>query len=113
MNFLITRTNDFTNSKPCEEAYEDIYISHDIRTLHSFEDFDEKFKNKFEDNGRNHHINDEGYIQREFVKEGWFVSLNSLEELIHFKEKYGSLVIGNHFNNKNITEIEIYDGYRE
>src|SRR5699024_12709231 len=100
MNYLITRKNECIKSKQCEEAYEDIYISHDIRTLHSFEDFDEKFKNKFEDNGRNHHINDEGYIQRECVKEGWFVSLNSLEELIQFKENYGSLFIVSSFTNR-------------
>lgn len=60
-------------------------------------------------------INERGYIQREFPNDsiGWFIEINSLEELMNFKNRYGDIVITNCWENQNITEIEIYDTYRE
>ena len=44
---------------------------------------------------------------------GWFIDINTLEELINFKNKYGELVLQNSIYNEDIIVIEIYDTYRE
>lgn len=98
---------------PCEEAYKKEYIRKDVRTFGSFEQFDNKFRVNFKDSGKNHRINEEGFIEREFDEEGWFVEVDSLEELMEFKDKYGTLVLIDSLWNYEIPMIEIYDGWRE
>lgn len=44
---------------------------------------------------------------------GWFMNIDSVEELNKFSDKYGELVLSRSIWNKNIKEIEIYDWYRE
>ncbi len=41
------------------------------------------------------------------------IKINSLEELMKLIKKYGTIIIGPHFDNEEETHIEIYDDYRE
>ncbi len=87
MKFLISRTSMLCkeNKKPCEEAVKEKY-----KAIVPF---------------TNNEI-------REL--EGWFIEINSLEELLEFQKKYDEeLVISRDNLNKNLIEIEIYDSYRE
>src|SRR5699024_10221117 len=88
MEFLVTRASDWSYSKPCDEAYQKDYMRKDIRTLKSFEEYDNRFRDNFLDTGINHKINDSGYIEREFEDEAWFVKIDTLEELLEFTSKY-------------------------
>ena len=113
MEFMITRASDWDNVKPCNEAYQKNYMRKDIRTLKSFEEYDNRFRDNFLDTGINHKINDDGYIEREFEDEGWFVKIDTLEELLEFTNKYGEIVFGKAYDNDEMNRIEIYDDYRE
>ena len=119
MKFKITKTTLWNDEEvPCEKAIKEKYAEIEVRTLHTFEEFDKKF-GKSEDEwlskGINHCVNKKGYIQREIPNgcEGWFIEINSLEELMEFNKRYGNIIIQKCWDNPNITEIEIYNGYRE
>lgn len=112
MKFLVTRTSDWLG-KPCEEAYKAEYARLDIRRFKTPEEYNRKFKDKWEERGNNHRINERGLIQREFTDNDWFIDINTLDELLKFKDKYGSIVIEDSFENKSITSLEIYDSHRE
>lgn len=45
--------------------------------------------------------------------DGWYIKINTLEELIAFENKYGSLIIEKNWDNQEEMQIEIYDDYRE
>lgn len=45
-----------------------------------------------------------------FKDSEWFININSLENLLEFIKKEGSIVID---YNPDVLEIEIYDTYRE
>ena len=113
MEFMVTRTSGWSDGKPCNEAYAKNYMRKDIRTLKSFEEYDNRFRDNFLDTGINHKINDDGYIEREFEDEGWFVEIDTLEELLEFTNKYGDIVFGKTYRNYEMNGIEIYDDYRE
>ena len=113
MEFMINRTSILTDEKPCEEAYIKKYIYKDTRKLTSFEEYDNMFKENFTDNGINHRINKQGYIERELESKAWFIKLDSLEELLEFTNKYGNIILDKSFFNHDIYTIEIYDDYRE
>ena len=51
MEFMVTRTSGWSYSKPCDEAYEKNYMRKDIRTLKSFEEYDNRFRDNFLDTG--------------------------------------------------------------
>lgn len=117
MKFLVRRTSDYSN-KPCDEAEFGKYDIIDIRTLNSPEEYDRilsKNNGTWYSKGENHCINDDGYIQRTFTGagNGWFITINTLEELLEFKNKYGNIIIGECSSNRCIQGIEIYDDYRE
>lgn len=118
MKFKVSRTSIWDDRKPCEEAVKETYTRVEVRTLGSFEEFDKKF-GKIEGNwlskGINHCINQQGYIQREFPNDavGWFVEINTLDELLHFQQKYGDIILTKDYNNPEVLELEIYDDYRE
>ena len=113
MEYLVSRTSFWNDEKPAKGCYKEEYITHDVRTLDSFEKYDMKFRDNFKDIGFDHCINDRGYIQRSFNREGWFINIDTIEELNNFIEEHSSVVIETHHANENILEIEIYDGYRE
>ena len=45
--------------------------------------------------------------------DGWYIKINTLEELIAFYEEYGNLIIERNWDNQEEMQIEIYDYYRE
>lgn len=53
--------------------------------------------------------------KREEFEDGpdWTIEINSLEELIAFRKKYGELVLTASVIPEIDNEIEIYDSYRE
>lgn len=124
MNFLVERTSercDEDNPKPCDderlvfEEYDEI----EIRTC-TEEIFNKKFSEQeglWRSKGINHNTYKNGeYIQRTFpnAKKGWFIELNSLEELMEFINKYANdVVITKSMFNHEIKCIEIYDTWRE
>jgi hypothetical protein len=111
MKFLISRTSVWDEAKqPYEKAYRDKYIQVDTRKV----DDPKKLKLKVDwySEGKNHRVENR-YIKRDFESTGWFIDLETLEDLIKLKNEVGDIVIQSSFQNEEITEIEIYDGYRE
>ena len=45
--------------------------------------------------------------------DGWYIKINTLEELLAFYEEYGGLIIERNWDNDKEMQIEIYDAYRE
>lgn len=121
MEFKISRTSIWGDKKPCKEAYKKEYIREDERGFASPEEFKEKLDEDWFSKGFNHRIitntkdnyDNDTHIIRDFKAEGWFIKINTIEELLKLEEKYGDLIITTLYNNKNIKEIEIYDDYRE
>lgn len=46
-------------------------------------------------------------------KKFWTVEINSLEELMDFKNKYGDIILQDSIRVKGWSEVMIYDGYIE
>ena len=119
MKFKVSRSSEYGESKsPCEGAYQENFTYVQIRTLGSYQEFDDKFGSRegnWLSKGINHCINEMGYVQREFPLGaiGWFIEINSLEELMKFQKVQGDIIIKKCWENSSIKEIEIYDGYRE
>lgn len=107
MEFKIFRTS-YYEDKPCEEAYEKITPQYGISTFNSFEAYDKRFgEGSWLAIGTEHKVLPNGRIQRRLGDQlEWYVTIDTLEELIKFIQKYGKLVINEDF-------IEIYDYYRE
>ena len=110
---MIERTSNWFDHRPCDEAYEKDYMRKDVRTLNSFEEYDNKFKDNFHDIGVNHKINKDGYIEREFEDKTWFIEIDSLEDLLNLQNKYGQIIVSRSWKNYEYMMIEIYDDYRE
>lgn len=121
MEFIISRTSIWNDNKPCEEAYKKEYIREDERGFANPEEYKEKLHEDWFSEGFNHRLitNTKGnyvnatHIIRDFKDEGWFIKINTLEDLLKLEEKYGELIIKTFYENKNYKEIEIYDDYRE
>jgi len=116
MKFHIDRTSKWENTEmPCEEAFKDTYTRVDIRTtddpaaIHAYSGRTDWWYNE----GQNHRVLN-GHIARDYPDEtGWFVNIDSLEDLLRFADKYGQLVIEETYGDPNLRSIEIYDTYRE
>lgn len=110
MEFMVRRTSEH-DSKPCKEAYQKSYTRIDERTVN------DPMKNphigaEWYTKGSNHRV-ERGHIKRDFEATGWFIQFDTLDDLMKFGEKYGSLVIEPCWDNPSITQVEIYDYYRE
>ncbi|MEF9952217.1 MAG: hypothetical protein RR782_02570 [Clostridium sp.] len=119
MKFIVKRTSMWCDEPPCEGVTFGKLDYVDIRTLNSFEEFDElhsKSEGTWLSKGINHRIREEdGFIERTIPDgfEGYYIEINTLEELIEFKNKYGgSIVLEKHWDS-HVECIEIYDDYRE
>lgn len=115
--FLISRVSAYDES-PHDKAYKITYDRKEVRTLKTEKEFDRKFGDReglWRSKGVHHIINEEGYIQRTHLNknEGWAIKFSSLEELIEFSEENGSLVFTASSSSSCLSEIEIYDGWRE
>ena len=123
MKFIITRTSvwDFENyTPPCKEAKKEVAtIYYDRRTVPTLDEARKKehshWANDWFKQGKNHR-EEGGLVVCDVPGEYplWTIEINSLDELIKFKEKEGNLIIGTEddYEGYNHT-IEIYDGYRE
>ena len=118
MKFIVSRTSQWDDENPpCEEAKRDSVVLVETRALYTPEEFDKKFaqrEGKWLSVGTNHRVNEKGYITRNNgTIDVWLLELNNLEELVEFVDKYGEIVIGTDWRNKDYKSIEIYDDYRE
>ena len=119
MIFEITKTSSWDYSNPPCDGCIPIKITRvDTRTLGSAEAFDKihgKTQGTWLSMGTNHRFNKDGYITRDLGEwDSWGIEINTLEELMAFKERVGEeLVIGRSWNNPEFPMIEIYDDYRE
>ncbi len=121
MRFQVSRTSEWYGNKPCEEAYRQKIIRIDERGFETFEEHDKTLTRdkKWIEEGFNHAIvpaNEQfkkPHIYREFEDYVWAIDIDTLEDLLKFKEKYGDLVITTSIKNEYINEIEIYDDWRE
>ena len=116
MKFIIERTSSWSEEKPCEEAEKMTVPYWHTRTCDEKE-FNRKFSDReglWRSKGKNHKITKDGYITRqEEDKEVWGIEIKSLEELLNFQKKYGSLILQEHFYDNDTFSLEIYDDYRE
>ncbi len=118
MKFIVYRTSSWgRDMPPCAEAKRDSIVRVETRTCLSPEEFDKRFakqEGKWFSVGANHRVNEKGYITRDNgTWDVWSIEINSLEELVDFVNKYGEIVIGFDYNNKEYKYVEIYDDYRE
>lgn len=99
MKYQITRTSLFGKQQPCSEAVREPIIREDHRTWKSVEAIPtDQARTEWLANGRNHRV-DRGPrggavgIARDFDDEAWFITINTLEELMALYEKYGDLLL--------------------
>lgn len=117
MEFGIDRVSTSGN-KPCDGVYKKKYDYIDRRTCKTIEEFDSNphltRDGKFSSKGINHKQTKDG-IERTFPNscEGWFIEINTLEELLEFEKEHGALIIRRNWGNHYIMQITIYDGYIE
>jgi hypothetical protein len=111
MKFKITRTSEWNEKSPCEEAKQGMGKVYDERTC-TEEYFDlnlAKHYNglKWKERGSEHTVLPNGNIKRRLEDSPyWTIEINTLEELIALSEKYGEIILDG-------DSIEIYDDYRE
>lgn len=111
MKYMVRRTSGWDDkAPPCPEARKETYTRIDERTVNSPEKIPDGWR--WFSGGRNHRV-EHGHIMRDFDDEGWFIDIKTLDELMAFIDKYGSVVIEPYFDNYSIMVIEIYDDYRE
>lgn len=119
MKFLITRTSvweedgDLKLSKKWQLKKEKFdYIQR--FTFKTPEAYNKKNTKDWFSEGYNHKKTKDG-IQRALKdhSQGWFIEINSLEELMELYNEVGDIIISQSTFNPDITEIEIYDDYRE
>ena len=120
MKFIVSKTSAsiWNDENPCDEAYKDSYIRVDERVksrpedIPYFQEHPERIKAEWYDGGFNHRV-ENGHIKRDFVEEGWFVEIATLLKFIQFSNNNGPIIIRKFYHNASITEIEIYDDFRE
>lgn len=108
--YLCSRTNSYSEDKPCDEAFQITVITTDTRNC---DDPKKIPANKGTDGdwytrGTNHRV-ENGNIKRDLgTHKVWAVELT---DILSFVDKYGDCVISR--NGNGFGEIEIYDDYRE
>ena len=118
MIFEIKRVSDMFSSKKPYGKCSEIEITETEKTPYkSFEEYNEKsgMKLKWTQRGTNHRVLEDGCIARDFGKKKVYtMEINSLEELIAFKNDVSHEVIIYDSEIENIEfGIKIYDAYLE
>ena len=119
MKFIIQRTSAY-GEKPCEEAKLETITEVDVRVKDSPSKIPmwrnlqpEEAERRWKSEGTNHRLvnnriaRDMGFISV------WTIEINTLEELMAFRAKYGDIIVKQSDENPEYTTIEIYDDYRE
>ena len=125
MKFLVCRTSEWTPEKaPVKGAVHERFLRIDVRAPCKRPNEIPAYRGKPEDwwyaEGTNHRkiLGPRGGVQgiaRDFPdgSDGWFIEINSLDDLIMFTDKHGHIILGVSYDNPEVRQIEIYDGYRE
>ena len=115
MKFIVTRVSRGDDTPPCKEAKEAVYTRIDERLCNDPAKIP-AYKGQSPDwwlkEGRNHRV-EHGHIMRDFDTTGWFIELDTMEDLLRFRNKYGAIIIQQWSDNPSILELRIYDGYNE
>ena len=86
----------------------------DKRTFKTFEEYEERLREEFTDIGTNHRILSDGIARDIGTKVVWGIRINTLEELLDFKNKVKEeIIIRESYVDKETLCLEIYDNYRE
>lgn len=90
----------------------------DVRSFKSPEEYNKrigKVYGKWESEGTNHRVLPNGNIARDIgVEDCYGIEINSLEELMRFKDEVNQeIIISESYIDKITPSIEIYDCYRE
>jgi hypothetical protein len=120
MVFIVSRTSDsmkhHSETPPCDEAFRQNVVSVDVRTTDSPTKIP-AYKGRLQaavdmwyGEGTNHRV-EFGQIKRDFVASAWCINIDSLDELMAFYRKYGSIIIEPSSFHNGMTEIQIYDDY--
>lgn len=118
MEFVVSRASIWaTEEKPTEKAYKKVVTMKEERTVPTPEIFNKLHSHReglWESIGRNHFINDSGYIEREIDTEEWVINFKDLEELSDFIKKEGDVIIFNKNSfDYSLDFIVIYDSAME
>ena len=115
MKFVVKRSSGF--NPPCEEAKRESIVRIETYRYTSPEEYDKAYRwlnKQWFSEGTNHRINKHGLIARDNgMVEVWTVEINTLEDLMEFYDKYGSIIIDTYFWSDDTHMLEIYDDYRE
>lgn len=123
MKFLISRTSVRSNDEaPCEGCRQERFTRVDTRTARP-KDIP-AYKGRSEDwwysEGENHReLKGPGGgfagIARDFPGRsvGWFRDFATLEELIDFQDRHGTVLLTRSSENPDVRELEICDDYRD
>ena len=112
MEYRVTRTSQWNEDKPCEEAYQKQIIYTDERNIPDPMENLLIGKSWYTDKGWFNHRVENGHIKRDKYVDVWMIEIKDQEELLKFIDKYGDIVIQKD-ESYHSYEIEIYDGWRE
>ena len=119
MKYIVTRTGQYGDGKPCEEASLEHATRIDYRTCKTIEEAKMKPWIKQWHEGGINHREANGMIACHSLTKSviWTMEINTIDELLKFIEQHGEVVIGEYYvsyiEHPGIIRIEIYDGYRE
>lgn len=122
MKFIVSRTSDWYDNKPCENAKQMDCFYVDERGFSSFEACKKGCGEDFLAEGINHKVistKEGNHIIRHLPRKKWVIEFNSLKELMEFILDNGNSVVietkDEYMDSKGyfIPEIEIYDYWRE
>jgi hypothetical protein len=117
MLFQVDKTSEWTNKKPYDKCIPIQLTRVETYFLRTPEEFDKRFsdrKGKWLNVGTNHRINKQGYITRNLDVDAWGVEINTLEELLKFKDEVNKeIVLKKSWIDKKTPCLEIYDTRRE
>ncbi len=87
MRFRVIRTSVWNDRvQPCAEAVQEAYMGRDCR----------------------------GPIVRDLgPKTAWFIELDTLADLLAFRDTYGDIILSKAWDDPGTYELEIYDDHRE
>ena len=105
--YIVTRTSHFGDKQPCDGVRRETVQSYGYWTFRSVAEAKKKYPDKEFEKIRGGVRSDEGN------RAVWVVDLETLSELEQFHASNGDIVITSWYRNHELTEIEIYDGYRE
>lgn len=109
MEFIIKRTSAY-KKKPCDRAVMAKRFTTEKRSC-TEEYFDKEFsewQGKWRSKGKNHTVDEKGWIQREIEEECFVIELGTLEELVNFvKEIDDEVIISTDYS--DICTLEIND----